>query len=62
MMTMILAVLSTPAPRPTPVVGGGVVGGGGSGVGEMPEIKDIAPPFDLFGYPSWMMVVAAGEH
>ena len=60
MMAMILAVLSTPAPRPTPAVGGGVVGGGGPGGGEMPEIKDIAPPFDLFGYPTWMMVVAGG--
>ena len=26
---------------------------------EMPEIRDIAPPVDIFPYPTWMVVVAA---
>ena len=26
---------------------------------ELPEIKDIAPPVDIFPYPTWMVVVAA---
>ena len=25
----------------------------------MPEIRDIAPPVDIFPYPTWMVVVAA---
>lgn len=46
---MMIAALSTPAPlspaAPTQPVA--------------PEIRDIAPPIDVFPYPTWMVVVAA---
>ena len=42
---MILAALTT-APAPTPAQP------------ELPEIKDIAPPLDIFPWPTWMVVCA----
>ena len=44
MIAALLAVLSTPAP----------------GAPEPVEIKDIAPPVDVFPYPLWMVLTAAG--
>ena len=42
---MILAAINTaPAPQPAQP--------------ELPEIKDIAPPLDIFPYPTWMVVCA----
>jgi hypothetical protein len=43
-MTTVLAVLATPPPVATPAP---------------PEIRDIAPPIDVFPYPPWMVAVAA---
>ena len=44
MIAALIAVLSTPAP----------------GTPEPVEIKDIAPPVDVFPYPLWMVLAAAG--
>jgi hypothetical protein len=41
---LLLAALATPAPAGTP---------------EAVEIRDIAPPVDVFPYPPWMVAVAA---
>lgn len=40
---MIFAALQAPASTPTP----------------LPEIRDIAPPIDVFPYPLWMVIAAA---
>lgn len=48
MIAALLAVLSTPAPS-APTAAPAPV-----------EIKDIAPPVDLFPYPLWMVLTAAG--
>ncbi len=48
MIAALLAALSTPAPSAAP------------GTPEPVEIKDIAPPIDVFPYPLWMVLTAAG--
>ncbi len=47
MIAALLAVLSTPAPSSAPATP------------PPPEIKDIAPPLDVFPYPLWMVLTAA---
>ncbi len=48
MIAALLAVISTPAPSSAPDA-------------PLPvEIKDIAPPVDVFPYPLWMVLTAAG--
>ena len=48
MIAALLAVISTPAPSSAPDAPAPV------------EIKDIAPPVDVFPYPLWMVLTAAG--
>ncbi len=47
MIAALLAVLSTPAPSAAPATP------------PLPEIKDIAPPLDVWPYPLWMTLTAA---
>ena len=47
MIAALLAVLATPAPSAAPAAP------------PPPEIKDIAPPLDVWPYPLWMTLVAA---
>ena len=51
MIATLLAVLSTPAPSAAP-------GAPAPATPAPPEIKDIAPPLDVFPYPLWMVIVA----
>ena len=48
MIAALLAVLATPAPAAAPATPA------------PPEIKDIAPPVDVWSYPMWMTLTAAG--
>ena len=48
MIAALLTVISTPAPSSAPDAPAPV------------EIKDIAPPVDVFPYPLWMVLTAAG--
>ena len=48
MIAALLAVISTPVPSSAPDAPAPV------------EIKDIAPPVDVFPYPLWMVLTAAG--
>ena len=48
MIAALLAIISTPAPSSAPATPAPV------------EIKDIVPPVDVFPYPLWMVLTAAG--
>ena len=52
MSAALLAVLSTPAPGAAP-------GAPAPATPAPPEIKDIAPPLDVWPYPLWMTLTAA---
>lgn len=47
--TLLLAAINVAPATPAP----------GGPAPEMPEIRDIAPPIDVFPYPPWMVAVAA---